>query len=170
MLVALRLVEDLAFVLLEGMLFLDLIDLVDAVLEDFLGSLSEFMSLVVDLGLDHALDGVVLGLLWDLSWLVVEVNSDGEESWNTVGLGLPVVGEAVFLAWVGLVAVFGLGEPLLEDVVEPELALWDAGFTTVSEVWIDGVGLDNTLSITFIAALIISGGSSNKQSEEFHFI
>ena len=105
------------------------------------------------------------------SWssLVEEINLDGKEMWETVGLGHPVVTVTmVFTRSVGL----GISQILLEDVVEPELVLFNAGDTTVVGLCIDGVGFDLTGwadGAAFIGVDRRSGGDEgSKGSEEFH--
>ena len=101
--------------------------------------------------------------------MVEEINLDGKEMWETVGLGHPVVTVTmVFTRSVGL----GISQILLEDVVEPELVLLDAGDTAMVGNCIDGVSFDLTSGADGAAFSGVDGRSGgnegSKSSEEFH--
>ena len=92
---------------------------------------------------------------WRRSSFVVEINLDGKEMWETMGFSHPVVWIAMVLAWSSSVAL-SFGQPLLKNVVKPELGGVDAGFTAVTGVWVDGVGFD-LVRWASDAAFIFSG-------------
>ena len=106
---------------------------------------------------------------WRRSSFVIEINLNGKKMRETVGFSHPVVWVAMILAWSSSVAL-SFGQPLLENVVEPELIGCDAGFTAVTSIWVNGVGFD-LVGWASDAAFIFSGDSGGEcgKGKEFHF-
>ena len=103
-------------------------------------------------------------------WCLVKIDSDGENMWNSVGLSGVVQGVSTVGAFSSNVGG-SLGEVLLKDVVQPELILWDATFTTLVEDVIDRPGLDHGVWARVATDIIGSHSRAQKscKSECFHF-